>query len=246
MGRPRVLVVTRRTTRKTRQIEYVGVAHLENMLEAGLLPVIVPVAPGAPACLSEYSRGMRGLLLVEGEDIEPKHYRARRGNFQYLEKTDPLKDLIEMRLLRQALRQKLPILGICRGSQLLNVVCGGTLFGDVRKEKKSRLKHIDYKHYDTYRHPVRIVPGSPLHRWYGRDEVHVNSYHHQGVRELASRFQAMAFGPDGLVEGFCDPRAPFVVGLQFHPERLEEEPEAADHIWKAFAAAVRKRAKRKD
>ena len=55
-----------------------------------------------------------------------------------------------------------------------------------------------------------------------------------------------AFGPDGLVEGFCDPRAPFVVGLQFHPERLEEEPEAADHIWKAFAAAVRKRAKRKD
>jgi gamma-glutamyl-gamma-aminobutyrate hydrolase PuuD len=246
MPRPRVLVVTRRTTRKSRQIEYVGVAHLENMLEAGLLPVIVPVAPGAPPCLSEYSRDMRGLLLVEGEDIEPKHFRAQPGNFKYLEKTDALKDQIEMRLLRQALRRRLPVLGICRGSQLLNVVGGGTLYGDVQKEKKSQLKHINYEHYDTYRHPVRIVPGSPLHQWYGREEVRVNSYHHQGVRDLAPRFRAMAFSPDGLVEGFCDPKTPFVVGLQFHPERMEEEPEAADHIWKAFAAAVCSRAKRKD
>jgi gamma-glutamyl-gamma-aminobutyrate hydrolase PuuD len=244
MARPRVLVVTRRTSRKNRQIEYVGVAHLENLLEARLLPVIVPVAPGAPACLPEYSRGMQGLLLVEGEDIEPKHYRARRGNFKYLEKTDPLKDQIEMRLLRQALRRRLPVLGICRGSQLLNVACGGTLYGDAQKERKSRLKHINYEHYDAYRHSVRIVQGSPLHLWYGREQLRVNSYHHQGVRDLAARFRVMAFAPDGLVEGFFDPKEEFVVGLQFHPERMEEEPVAAAHIWKAFATAVRKRGSR--
>jgi putative glutamine amidotransferase len=244
MPRPRVLVVTRRTSRKSRQIEYVGVAHLENLLEVGLLPVIVPVAPGTPRCLSEYSREMGGLLLVEGEDIEPKQYPARRNNFKYLEKTDPLKDWIELRLLRRALRQRLPILGICRGSQLLNVACGGTLYGDVQKEKKSRLKHIDYKHYDTYRHPLRIVEGSLLHKWYGRSGLPVNSYHHQGVRELAPRFRPMAFAPDQLVEGFCDPQADFVVGLQFHPERMAEESAAATRIWKAFGAAVRRRAKR--
>ena len=244
MARPRVLVVTRRTSRKSRQIEYVGESHLENLLKAGLLPVMVPVAPGTLACLSEYSRGMQGLLLVEGEDIEPKRFRARRGNFKYLEKTDPLKDEVEMRLLRQALRERLPVLGICRGSQLLNVACGGTLYGDVQKEKKSRLKHIHYEHYDTYRHAVRIVEGSALHKWYGRTKLRVNSYHHQGVRELAPRFRVMAFAPDELVEGFCDPKADFVVGLQFHPERMAEESAGASHIWKAFAAAAQRRARR--
>ncbi len=75
-----------------------------------------------------------GLLLVEGEDIEPRRYRAKEANFTYVEKTHPLKDEIEIRLLRHALREELPVLGICRGSQLLNVVSGGTLFGDVQKE----------------------------------------------------------------------------------------------------------------
>src|SRR3954469_10141037 len=105
MNRPRVLVVTRRTSRKSRNIEYVGEAHLENLLNAGLLPVIVPIAEGALSCLPEYSRDMRGLLLVEGEDIEPVHYRANRANIKHLEKTDPRKDKIEMNLLRQAIRE---------------------------------------------------------------------------------------------------------------------------------------------
>ena len=245
MARPRVLVTTRRTSRKNRLIDYVGEAHLENLLGAGLLPVMVPVARGTLGCLGEYSRQMQGLLLVEGEDIEPRRFRTRRGNYTYLEKTDPLKDEIEIRLLRQALRRNVPVLGICRRSQLLNVVCGGSLYGDVQKEKKSRLKHIHYEHYDTYRHPVRILEGSPLHKWYGRTRLSVNSYHHQGVRELAPRFRAMAFAPDDLVEGYYAPEAEFVVGLQFHPERLAEEPAAARHIWKAFAAAVRRRAGRR-
>jgi len=242
MPRAHVLVVTRRSTRKNRYIEYVGESHLENLMQARLLPVLIPVAPGTLSCLPEYIRGMGGLLLVEGEDVEPAHYRARRANFKYLEKTDPLKDQIEIRLLRQALRRRLPILGICRGSQILNVVCGGTLYGDVQKEKKSRLKHINYEHYDSYRHRVTIVAGSPLHKWYGRRELRVNSYHHQGVRDLAPRFRPMAFAPDQLVEGYYDPKADFLVGLQFHPERMPEESAAARRIWQAFASAVRRSA----
>jgi len=244
MPRPPVLVVTRRTTRKSKYIEYVGEYHLENLIRAGLLPVMIPVVPGTLSCLPQYTEQMRGLLLVEGEDVEPVHYRARRANLKYLEKTDPVKDQIEIRLLRHALRRRLPILGICRGSQLLNVVCGGTLYVDVQKEKHSRLKHINYDHYDTYRHAVTIVPGSLLQRWYGRCDLRVNSYHHQGVRDLARRFRPMAHAQDGLIEGYYDPRADFLVGLQFHPERMAEEWAANQRIWKAFAAAVRRRARR--
>ncbi len=240
MKRPAVLVVTRRTVRKNKYIDYVGEFHLSLLVRLGTLPVMVPVVEGSRVCLPDYVDGMRGLLLVEGEDIEPKHFQATPENYSHLEKTHPLKDEIEIELIRHALRKKIPILGICRGSQLLNVVCGGTLYGDVQKEKKSRLKHIDFSRYDSYRHPISIVAGSPLQKWYRRKTLRVNSYHHQGIRNLAPRFQPMAFSKDGLIEGFHDPKEKFVVGLQFHPERMLEQPAGNWRIWKAFGSAVRR------
>jgi gamma-glutamyl-gamma-aminobutyrate hydrolase PuuD len=241
MKRPSVVIVTRRTPRKGKFIDYVSEAHLENLIRLKLLPVMVPVVEGTPACLLQYAENMGGLLIVEGEDVEPKHYTAVPENHRYLEQTHPLKDEIEIRLMRIALRNKIPIFGICRGSQLLNVVCGGTLFGDVQKEKKSWLMHIDYDHYDSHRHPIAIVPGTPLHNWYGRDKLDVTSYHHQGVRTLAKRFKPMAVAEDGLIEGYYDPKCEFVVGLQFHPERMLEEPDGNLKIWKAFQRAIARR-----
>jgi gamma-glutamyl-gamma-aminobutyrate hydrolase PuuD len=239
MKRPSVLVVTRRTIRKNKYIDYVGEYHLALLIRIGVLPVMVPVCEGAPACLPEYVANMKGLLLVEGEDIEPEHYKARPENFKHLEKTHPLKDEIEIRLIRHARRKKLPILGICRGSQLLNVVCGGTLYGDVQKEKKSQLKHIDFAHYDAYRHLISIIPGSLLQNWYRQKTLRVNSYHHQGIRDLAPRFKPMAHAEDGLVEAYYDPNSKFVVGLQFHPERMLEKAAGNWRIWNAFGSAVR-------
>lgn len=244
MNRPTVLITTRRTTRGIRFIDYVGELHLRLLLRLKILPLIVPAVAGAVPFLSEYARQMDGLLLVEGEDIEPKRYRAQQENFRYLEKTDPLKDEMELRLLRHALRRKLPILGICRGSQLLNVACGGSLFGDVKKEKRSRLHHIHPHHYDAYRHAIEVTPGTPLARWYGRKALLVNSYHHQGIRRLARRFRPMAYAPDGLIEAYFDPGADFLVGLQFHPERMLPEHRGNLRVWEAFAAAVHKRARR--
>ena len=241
MNRPSVVVVTRRTLRKEKYIDYVSEAHLRLLIQLKLLPVMVPVVEGTLACLPNYMANMSGLLIVEGEDVEPIHYEATATNHRYVEQIHPLKDEIEIRLIRTALRKKLPIFGICRGSQLLNVVCGGTLYGDVQKEKKSSLIHIDNDHYDTYRHGVEIIPGTPLHKWYGRTELPVNSYHHQGVRELAPRFTPMARANDGLIEGYYDPKSDFVVGLQFHPERMPEEPAGNLHIWKAFGSAVKRR-----
>jgi len=238
MNRPVVLVVARRTTRKDRLIDYVGEIHLELLIRLGTFPVIVPVVDGTLECLPQYMEHMDGLLLVEGDDVEPKRFAARKSNFQYVEKTHPLKDEIEIRLLRHALRREVPIMGICRGSQLLNVVCGGTLHGDVQKEKGTQRIHIDYENYDSYRHPAAVVPGTPLARWYRRKSLNVNSYHHQGIRKLAARFQPMAHADDGLIEAFYDPEAAFVVGLQFHPERMLKEYAGNLKVWGAFAAAM--------
>ncbi len=238
MNRPSVVVVSRRTLRKEKYIDYVSEAHLGLLIRLKILPVMIPVVEGTLSCLPQYMANMSGLLIVEGEDVEPKHYQATDANHRNVEQTHPLKDEIEIRLIRAALRKKIPIFGICRGSQLLNVVCGGTLYGDVCKEKKSRLKHIDHDHYDTYRHSIAIDSDTPLHKWYGRTELPVNSYHHQGVRVLAPRFTPMAYADDGLIEGYFDANSDFVVGLQFHPERMPEEPVGNLRIWKEFASAV--------
>ena len=238
MKRPFVVVVANRATRKDKLIDYVGEFHLELLVRLGTLPVIVPVVPGTLACVPQYEERMDGLLLVEGDDVEPKRFAARKANFRYVEKTLPLKDEIEIRLLRHALRGDVPILGICRGSQLLNVVNGGTLYGDVQKEKRSQRAHIDLGNYDTYRHPIAIVPGTPLACWYRRKTLNVNSYHHQGIRKLARRFQPMAHADDGLVEAFYDPDAAFMVGLQFHPERMLKEYTGNLKVWRAFADAA--------
>jgi gamma-glutamyl-gamma-aminobutyrate hydrolase PuuD len=245
MKRPAVLVVTRRTIRKHKYIDYVAEAHLSLLVRLKTLPVMVPVVEGGHACLPNYLPGMRGLLLVEGEDIEPKNFQANPENYAHLEKTHPLKDEIEIELIRYALRLKLPILGICRGSQLLNVVCGGTLYGDVQKEKKSRLSHINHEpgQYDTHRHPVTLVEGTPLQRWYGQPSLQVNSFHHQGIRKLASRFQPMAHAEDGLVEAYYDPKADFMVGLQFHPERMLPDYPGNWRTWQAFGKAVHQQAR---
>ena len=238
MNRPVVLVVANRDTRKNKLIDYVGEFHLELLVQCGALPVIVPVVPGTVRCLAQYMERMDGLLLVEGDDVDPKRYAARKANFKYVDKTLPRKDEIEIRLLREAMRREIPILGICRGSQLLNVVCGGTLYGDVRKEKGTHRAHIDYENYDTYRHPVDVLPGTPLARWYRRKALKVNSYHHQGVRDLAARFRPMALADDGLIEGYYDPKAAFVVGLQFHPERMLTDYAGNLKVWKAFVGAM--------
>ena len=202
-------------------------------------PVIVPVVAGTLACLPQYKERMDGLLLVEGDDVEPKRFAAKKANLKYVEHTHPRKDEIEVRLLQEAMRREVPIMGICRGSQLLNVVNGGTLYGDVQKEKGSHLPHMDHEHYDTYRHPAIVVPGTPLSRWYRRKTLKVNSYHHQGVRELAARFRPMAHADDGLIEAYYDPNAAFVVGLQFHPERMLDEYAGNLKLWKAFTDAVK-------
>ncbi|KAE8662388.1 putative rnase l inhibitor [Hibiscus syriacus] len=246
---PRVLIVSRRSVRKNKFVDFVGEYHLDLIVTYGAVPAIVPRVSGVHMLLDSFEP-IHGVLLCEGEDIDPSLYEAEISGLSPEEveeirrlhasdtAVDKEKDSIELRLAKLCLERNIPYLGICRGSQVLNVACGGTLYQDIGKEltrklpENQRVVHMDYDNYDGHRHSVRVVENTPLQCWFkdsleeGKMDILVNSYHHQGVKRLAQRFVPMAFAPDGLIEGFYDPDAynpeegKFIMGLQFHPERM--------------------------
>lgn len=237
--RPRILITCRRHLRKGKWVDLVGDFHLELILRYGGVPVMVPRVPGTLDVLDDFEP-MDGLVIAEGEDIHPSRYGGGPIPAERMEEPDLEKDAIEFELVRRALDRGAPYLGFCRGSHLLNVACGGTLFADVMSDRGTTLPHIDKdpERYDTYRHPIRIEPGTPLADWFGAGELRVNSYHHQGVKDLAPRFRPMAWAPDGLLEGFHDPSHPFRMGLQFHPERMQGEHPGCVKVYEAFLQAA--------
>ncbi|KAK7381442.1 hypothetical protein VNO78_34134 [Psophocarpus tetragonolobus] len=250
---PRVLIVSRRTVRKNKFVDFVGEYHLDLIVSYGAVPVIVPRVSGVHTLLSSFEP-IHGVLLCEGEDIEPCWYEQQQEQDddhssdlspEELEEIrrlhvsdtciDKEKDSIELSLAKLCLERNIPYLGICRGSQVLNVACGGTLYQDIGKElsnkcpQSQRVMHINYHDYDGHRHAVKLVQNTPLCHWFqGETEIWVNSYHHQGVKRLAQRFVPMAFASDSLIEAFYDPYAyspedgKFIMGLQFHPERMRK------------------------
>ncbi|KAJ9562192.1 hypothetical protein OSB04_007352 [Centaurea solstitialis] len=223
--------------------------HLDLIVRYGAVPVIVPRVTGVRTLLNSFEP-IHGVLLCEGEDIDPSLYESETTllsseELQEIKRLhssdsaiDKEKDAIELSLAKLCLERNIPILGICRGSQVLNVACGGSLYRDIEKEltkifpQDEKVVHIDYENYDGHRHVVKIVENTPLHQWFkcsieeGKMEIMVNSYHHQGVKRLAHRFEPMAYSPDGLIEGFYDTGCydpedgKFIMGLQFHPERM--------------------------
>ncbi len=236
---PSILVPTSRHIRKDKFVQYVGEYHLDLLLQFGAVPLLVPSVAQIESHLPGFLAQGAGLLLVEGEDIHPDRYRPAAAAWGWVKETDEVRDQIEFRLLSHALAQGWPVLGICRGCHLLNVGCGGSLYTDVVKGRSRSVAHIDYDNYDGHRHGLDLLPGTWLHELYGVDRLSVNSYHHQGVAALAPRFQPLAYAEDGLLEAYHDPAHPFLVGLQFHPERIQAEHPGHPAIFRRFVAAVR-------
>jgi len=185
--------------------------------------------------------GLDALVLTGGIDLAPERY----GETPHptVKRTDPARDAFETELLERALARDLPVLAICRGHQLLNVAVGGRL-----------LQHIeDGGHRADYHapaapsrwHTVRLEPGSRIRDLHGADEIEVNSRHHQAVlpETLAPGLVATAFSPDGLIEAVESARHRWVLGVQWHPERLEaEHPGFAGRcrpLFEAFVAEAR-------
>ncbi|KAK1660587.1 hypothetical protein QYE76_048746 [Lolium multiflorum] len=217
---PRVLIVSRRTVRKNKFVDFVGEYHLDLIVGYGAVPVIVPRVDGVHTMLDSFEP-IHGVLLCEGEDIDPSLYDNDKDGLtpEQLEAVrrlhpsdaavDHEKDSIELLLARRCLERGIPFLGICRGSQVLNVACGGSLYQDVDQELPSHASntavcHMDYADYDGHRHPVRVLPGTPLHEWFA-DSLDGD--------EMMGFYDPDAYSPG---EG------KFMMGLQFHPERMRK------------------------
>jgi putative glutamine amidotransferase len=205
---------------------------------AGGTPLILPIADDDPGLIADYLAGLDGLLFTGGEDVAPAYYGEIRD--ERCQEPDPERDLFEMQLAREALATPLPILGICRGLQLLNVAAGGTLYQDIGC-RPGTLPHHAAKGADRRKliHSVRVLQGTRLHAIMGVTESLVTSTHHQFVKDLAPGFRVVAESlEDGIVEGVEQPAHPLRVAVQWHPERMYRDYPAQLALFQALVAAA--------
>jgi putative glutamine amidotransferase len=210
--------------------------YIEAIRRAGGEPVILPVDVDSWAGELE---GIHGLLLTGGGDVHPDRYAQEdRGTCDLV---DERRDRLELEAIAYCRKQGLPILGICRGFQVINVALGGSLLQDVETERTGALPHRSERGV-SQNHSVQVRSRTQLARILRQDgEVAVNSRHHQGLseQELAPGLTVNAMAPDGIVEGFELEGEPFLVGVQCHPERTGEA-EAIVPVFDALVAAARR------
>jgi putative glutamine amidotransferase len=208
-----------------------GLRYLEALEAAGALPVVVvPVGQHAVEALLDR---VDGLCLSGGPDIDPVSYG--REPHPELGPTEPRLDHFELALARAADRRGMPILGICRGAQMLNVARGGTLHQHLPHAVGTALTHRQQVDAMVTTHRVDVVGGSRLAGIVGRG-ADVNSLHHQAVERLGAGLKVVATAPDGTVEGIEATDRPFVLGVQWHAECLTDRPEHAA-LFSRFVAA---------
>ena len=224
------------------QFEYAGEPacrlarnYTDSVIEAGGLPVIVPLTRETDV-LDAIVAQADGLLLTGGNDLAATLYRdaldrlgeADDAAEKLIVDPTPLRDEVELHLLAQAEARLMPVLGICRGMQIMNAAHGGTLFCDIPAQHAPEPGTLAITHNEymdgRIAHEVDVAPGSLLERALGPGRVGVNSLHHQTVRTLAERFSCVARATDGVVEALEDPTYPFMLGVQWHPEYFCSKP----------------------
>lgn len=216
--RPGELATLRRHGEPPHAEMALGITYARAVEEAGGLPVVMP--PLAPEAVPALVDRLDGLLLSGGPDLAPEAYGAKPH--AEIGETEAGLDAFEYAIVRAALRRGLPILGICRGAQALNVARGGTLHQHLPEQIGDAVAH---RQSDDARHPthrVAVSPGSRLWSALRVTELSVNSFHHQAVDRLGAGLRVTARAPDGTVEAIEDPALPFVLAVQWHAETLAQ------------------------
>jgi putative glutamine amidotransferase len=234
MTRPRIAITGVNRTWDGQTRSGVNANYVRSVLAAGGLPVII-VPDLSPDEAVDLFGDCDGLLLTGGEDVGPSHYGA--APHPKLGGVDPRRDANELALVAEARARDLPILGICRGIQLCNVAFGGTLFQDLPSQRPGAIDHDPPAQRDVRSHTITMTEHSKLAVILGATELAANSFHHQAIDRLGKGLVATATAPDGVIEGVesADPNE-WIVAVQWHPEELAHQPDAAD--LKLFAALI--------
>jgi putative glutamine amidotransferase len=191
----------------------------------------------------EILRDLDGVLFSGGVDIDPQEFGETVVPDVGVE-IDPQRDALELPLARAALAADLPVFGICRGVQTLTVAAGGSLHQDLSLLGRDRTAHQQRaagKDETALAHPVRVDAGSRLAAAVGEGEQQVNSFHHQAVRDVPTGFVVTARSPDDVVEALEDPHRSFLIGVQWHPERMVDRYPSQRRLFAAFVDAARAR-----
>jgi putative glutamine amidotransferase len=205
--------------------------YIDAVVAAGGAPFLIPPIEDLEALRSLYER-IDGLLLSGGGDIQPHYYGEQPHPM--LGNVDPTRDFAEIPLARWAMEDGKPVLGICRGAQVINVALGGSLYQDITAQLESDLQHdLSYARQDwTYlAHDLELAPDSHLAELFGTTHFATNSLHHQSLKTIAPGLHPVGWAPDGVVEAIEGNNGHFLIGVQCHPEALQGK---TDPRWQAL------------
>jgi putative glutamine amidotransferase len=217
----------------------------EALMRSGGLPLTMPATVSRDVVADCVAR-TDGVLLTGGDDVEPRLYGnglPRRARETVDTTPDGgRRDYRELLLIDEVFRQRKPLLAICRGHQILNVALGGTLIADIPTQLTGALNHRQNEKKHEIVHEVRLTPGSILAKITGRQKLGVNSTHHQAVGQVAEPLQVAAVSQDGVIESLAlKPGGvrwlPFLLSVQFHPERLADRYPEHGMIFRVFTQA---------
>ena len=189
--------------------------YFDGLTQAGGIPIMLPLTSDAPE-LDQLIEMCNGFLFTGGHDVSPDLYgeSALNGVVSSCRKRDEM----ELYILKKAIEADKPVLGICRGIQFINAALGGTLYQDIPTQFETDTEHHQNPPYDIPVHKINVIKDSPLYKYIGAEQIEVNSYHHQAVKEVAPDLKVMAVSEDGLVEALYLPQHHFLWAVQWHPE----------------------------
>ncbi len=205
--------------------------YVRSVVQGGGIPVIIPEYDDFDY-LSALLKNLDGILISGGNDIDPKRYGQRPS--QKMGTHYPVRDDVEFFITNYAINNKMPILGICRGFQVINVACGGTLYEDL--PSAGFLDHaLNYSERYLPVHSVFIEEKSKFYNVHGVDKLMVNSLHHQGVKDLGEGLVSTAVSEDGLCEAFESKDSDLIMGVQWHPEMMSSYYDEFIKIFSKFS-----------